>query len=78
MNGQRFAGPCIVVAMLAVCALGPLASCAAERARTAILNSAALACARASVADFESDYAGTDQAIVDCYLDRGLPYPEGV
>lgn len=21
---------------------------------------------------------GTDQAIVDCYLDRGLPYPEGV
>lgn len=34
------------------------------------LERAALECART--------VDGGDMAIVDCYLDRGLPYPEGV
>jgi hypothetical protein len=37
---------------------------------TELIEAEALECARES--------EGTDQAIVDCYLDRNLPYPEGV
>jgi hypothetical protein len=34
------------------------------------LNAQALRCSVEGI--------GTDQAIVDCYVSRGLPYPEGV
>jgi len=62
----------------AVLAALTLASCAANRAESRFQEASALACARASVADFESEYAGTDQAIADCYTSRGLPLPEGI